>query len=159
MIPLLSPEKLVEMASRWLPPHQVPRSMRVHTDTTDFFLMEYDDVAVLNGKPCLIRHNAKELRFGLEDEPKFWDNIVRILDVINGESLSAYVKGLEIEHEDYFPTPAEKESWLGSFQKGAIPFRRHFKQDRKPCRQLHGLGGFLNPRLLSPEIKHLFRRD
>ncbi len=44
--------------------------------------MEYDDVVVLGGKPYLIRHNAKELRFGLEDEVKFW--VKRAIDLRNG---------------------------------------------------------------------------
>jgi hypothetical protein len=163
---LPSQETLLEMGARWLPPHQVPRHIRVHTDTTDFFRVEYDDVVVLNGRPYLIRHNAKELRFGLEDEPKFWvkyaidltdgsrkimklvfyekfmarvgdiqfecfrspkkearildlvrgkknfmqgfsvtddrGNIVRVLDVIKGKSLAAYIQGLDSDHETYF---------------------------------------------------------
>jgi serine/threonine protein kinase len=44
--------------------------------------VEYDDVVVLGGKPYLIRHNAKELRFGLEDEVKFW--VKRAIDLGNG---------------------------------------------------------------------------
>ncbi len=163
---IVTQDKLIEMAARWLPPYQVPRSIRVHTDTTDFFRIEYDDVVVLKENPYLIRHNAKELRFGLEDEPKFWvkyaidlkdgsrkiiklvfyekftarvgdiqferfrspkkearildlvrgkkyfmqgfsvtddkGNIVRILDIIKGESLPSHVQGIEMQHETYF---------------------------------------------------------
>jgi len=35
------------MASHWLAPHQVHRHFRIHTDTTDFFRVEYDDVVIL----------------------------------------------------------------------------------------------------------------
>jgi Universal stress protein family len=38
----------------------------------DFCRVEYGDVVMLGGRPFLIRHNAKDLRFGLDDEPKFW---------------------------------------------------------------------------------------
>ena len=70
------------MALQWLMPHQVPRTFRVHMDTTDFFRVEYDDVIVLKGKPYLIRHNAKEQRFGFDDEVKFW--VKRAIDLKNG---------------------------------------------------------------------------
>lgn len=75
-------DSLRHMASRWLPGGRVPRSFQVHRDTTDFFRVEYDDVVVLDGTPYLIRHNAKELRFGLDDEEKFW--VKRAIDLENG---------------------------------------------------------------------------
>lgn len=78
-----SQEHLREMASRWLSPSQVPARFRVHEDTTDFFGVEYDDVVVLDGSPYLVRHNAKEQRFGLEDEVKFW--VKRAVDLRTGE--------------------------------------------------------------------------
>jgi serine/threonine protein kinase len=80
---LLSQETLREMASRWLSPSQVPKRFRIDADTTDFFCVEYDDVVVLKGSPYLIRHNAKEQRFGLEDEVKFW--VKRAIDLESGD--------------------------------------------------------------------------
>lgn len=77
-----SQNSLREMASNWLPHHRIPSRFRILKDTTDFFRVEYDDVVVLGGKPYLIRHNAKELRFGLEDEVKFW--VKRAIDLRNG---------------------------------------------------------------------------
>ncbi len=78
----LSQENLRQMASRWLSPNQMPRRFRIHTDTSDFFRVEYDDVVILKGRPYLIRHNAKEQRFGLDDEVKFW--VKRAIDLRNG---------------------------------------------------------------------------
>jgi tRNA A-37 threonylcarbamoyl transferase component Bud32 len=75
-------DALREMASRWLPNRQAPRRFRIHRDTTDFFRVEYDDVVVLDGIPYLIGHNAKELRFGLDDEEKFW--VKRAVDLEGG---------------------------------------------------------------------------
>ncbi len=77
-----SQEQLRQMASRWLPAHKVPRRFRIHTDTTDFFRVDYDDVVQLQETPYLIRHNAKELRFGLADEIKYW--VKRSIDLKDG---------------------------------------------------------------------------
>lgn len=102
---LPSQKELIEMASRWLSPYQVPSRIRVHTDTTDFFRVEYDDAVVLNGRPYLIRHNAKELRFGLEDEPKFWvkhaidltDGSRKIIKLVFHEKFMATVGEIQFE--------------------------------------------------------------
>ena len=77
-----SQNSLREMASNWLPQHRIPRHFRIHRDTSNIFRVEYDDVVILGGKPYLIRHNAKEQRFGLEDEVKFW--VKRAVDLKNG---------------------------------------------------------------------------
>ena len=82
MTEYFSQSSLREMASNWLPDHRIPNRFRIHRDTTNIFRVEYDDVVVLGGKPYLIRHNAKELRFGLEDEVKFW--VKRAIDLGNG---------------------------------------------------------------------------
>jgi hypothetical protein len=37
------------MASRWLPPSQDAHRLKIHTNTTNFFWMEYIDGVVLNG--------------------------------------------------------------------------------------------------------------
>ena len=50
----ISQENLRQMASRWLPPTQGSRRFRIHTDTTDFFRVEYGDVVVLGDKPYLV---------------------------------------------------------------------------------------------------------
>jgi len=77
-----SQETLKQMVARWLPPHQVPQRFRIHRDTSDFFRVDYDNVVILNNRPYLIRHNAKELRFGLEDEVKYW--VKRAIDLEDG---------------------------------------------------------------------------
>lgn len=82
MADLVSQNDLREMSSRWLPSHKIPSRFRIHRDTTEFFGVEYDDVVILGGKTYLIRHNAKEMRFGLEDEIKFW--VKRAIDLTSG---------------------------------------------------------------------------
>jgi hypothetical protein len=78
----LTEKDIKEMAARWLPEDRLPRRIRVHTDTTEFFRIEYDDAVILKGHPYLIRHNAKEGRFGIDDEIKFW--VKRAIDLKDG---------------------------------------------------------------------------
>jgi hypothetical protein len=101
----LSQENIRKMASRWLPAHRIPDRFRIHTDTTDFFRVEYDDVVLLGEKPYLIRHNAKEIRFGLEDEIKFWvkraidlkDGNLKIIKLVFYEKFTVHIAGIEFE--------------------------------------------------------------
>ncbi len=75
-----SRDDICQMASRWI---NRPEDLgRIHSDTTEFFSVEYGDVVLLGGKPFLVRHNAKEGRFGLEDEEKFW--VKRCIDLEDG---------------------------------------------------------------------------
>ncbi len=101
----LSQQNIREMASRWLPAHQDSKPIKIHTDTTDFFRVEYGDVLVLGERPYLIRHNAREGRFGLDDEIKFW--VKRAVDLENGnlkiiklvfhEKFTAHIGSIEFE--------------------------------------------------------------
>jgi hypothetical protein len=100
-----SQETLRQMVSRWLPPHQVPLRFRIHRDTSDFFRVEYDDVVILNGRSYLIRHNAKEQRFGLDDEVKFWvkraidleDGSLKIMKLVFYEKFMSHIGDIEFE--------------------------------------------------------------
>jgi len=93
------------MVSLWLPPHKIPPRFRIHTDTSDFFRVEYDDVVILNDRPYLIRHNAKERRFGLEDEVKFWvkravdlkDGSLKIMKLVFYEKFMSHIGDIEFE--------------------------------------------------------------
>ena len=93
------------MAARWLPLSQGPHHFRIHTDTTDFFRVEYGDVVILGGKPYLIRHNAKEGRFGVDDEVKFWvkraidleTGILKIIKLVFYETFKARIGEIEFE--------------------------------------------------------------
>ena len=93
------------MASRWLPISRDSHVFRIHTDTTDYFRVEYGDVVLLGDRPYLIRHNAKEGRFGLDDEVKFW--VKRAIDLNSGspkiiklvfyEKFMAHIGGIAFE--------------------------------------------------------------
>lgn len=102
--PDFSQEALKELASRWV--SQKPgRHFRVYKDTTDFFRIEYGDIVILDGNPFLIRHNAKEGRFGLDDEEKFWvkrsielrTGVTKIIKFVFFEKFKAHIGEIEFE--------------------------------------------------------------
>lgn len=67
-----SQEKLRRLARPWLPSLKESHRFNIHTDTSDFFRIDYGDILILKNRPYLIRQYAKEGRFGLDDEPKYW---------------------------------------------------------------------------------------
>ncbi len=93
------------MASRWLSPPQQSQPLRIHQDTTDFFAVDYGDVLVLGERPYLIRHNAKEGRFGVDDEVKFWvkraidleDGSAKIIKLVFHEKFTAHIGAIQFE--------------------------------------------------------------
>jgi len=113
------------MASRWLAPSQNRHLLTIHTDTTEFFKIEYNDVVVLNQKPYLIRHNAKEGRFGLDDEVKFW--VKRAIDLETGD-----LKIIKLVFYERFKT-----------RIGGIEFEC-FRSPKKEARILNLIGGHRN---------------
>ncbi|HDH12714.1 MAG TPA: hypothetical protein ENG83_11070 [Nitrospirae bacterium] len=70
------------MIARYLPPERVPKKVKVITDTSDFFRVDYDDVVVLDGRPYLIRNYEREGRFSIDEQPKFW--VKRAIDLEDG---------------------------------------------------------------------------
>ena len=79
----LSREQLHEMASRWTARPPKPGELRIVTDTSDFFRLEFGDVLLLQGNPYLMRHSVREARFGLDDEVKHW--VRRAIDLVTGQ--------------------------------------------------------------------------
>lgn len=79
-----SQKSLCELTTRWFTPSGPGHQFKIYKDTSDFFGIEFGDIVVLNDVPYLIRHNAKEGRFGLDDEVKFW--VKRAIDLNTGET-------------------------------------------------------------------------
>lgn len=73
-------EEFARLALRWLPEKDA-LNLSVHSDTSDFFKVEYGDIVLLNQTPYLIRHNAREERYGLDDV-KHW--VKRGVDLYTG---------------------------------------------------------------------------
>jgi hypothetical protein len=79
-----SQKELRGLALKWIGDKRLPKVLRVSTDTTDFFRIDYDDILILDNRPYLIRNNEKEGRFGIDEQPKFW--VKRAIDLIDGST-------------------------------------------------------------------------
>jgi serine/threonine protein kinase len=79
-----SRKELRGLALKCIGDRRLPKTLRVHTDTTDFFRIDYDDILILDDHPYLIRNNEKEGRFGIDEQPKFW--VKRAIDLIDGST-------------------------------------------------------------------------
>jgi hypothetical protein len=116
------------LISKRFGPARVPARLKIHTDTSDFFRVDYNDVAVLAGIPYLIRNCEREGRFGLDDEPKYW--VKRAIDLTTGgtkiiklvfhEQLTARVGDLTFE----CVRSPRKEAEVLALVRG----RKHFMQ-------------------------------
>ena len=78
----ISQKTLHKMVAKWASPKPETYRFKIYKDTSDFFRVEYGSVVVLDERPFLVLHNAKEGRFGLDDEEKFW--VKRAIDLIDG---------------------------------------------------------------------------
>jgi hypothetical protein len=101
---------------------RVPATLRVVTDTTDFFAVERDDVLLLAGAPFWIRGYEREGRFGLDEEPKYW--VRRAIDLSDGAT-----KVIKLEFHEEFDT-----------EIGGVAIRR-FRSPRKEARILDVVRG------------------
>lgn len=105
MQPPPSLDDLRPAVQRWMPAWHPRDGYRLVTDTSDFFKVDYGDVLYVGGAAYLVRQNAKEGRFGLDDEEKFW--VKRAVDLASGqrkiiklvfhEHFTAHIAGIRFE--------------------------------------------------------------
>ena len=57
-------------------------NIRVFTDTTNFISIDRDDVIQFPDKAFLVTGNAREGRFGIDEQPKFW--VKKAIDISDG---------------------------------------------------------------------------
>lgn len=79
----ITDEAVQQRVAAWFPSLADRRRYQVHTDATDFYHVSYGDVLLLASHPYLILNNAKEGRFGLDDQEKFW--VKRAVDLGSGQ--------------------------------------------------------------------------
>jgi hypothetical protein len=100
--PLFADDELRDMIALRAGPARVPEKIKIVTDTSDFFRVDYGDVVVLDGRPYLVRNYEREGRFGIDEEPKFWvkraidllDGSVKIMKLVFHEQFQARVGGV-----------------------------------------------------------------
>ena len=98
-------ETIHELMVKHVGPEKVPKKFKIHTDTSDFFRVEYNDVVLLGNTPFWIKRYEKEGRFGLDDEPKYWvrravhlpDGTPRILKLVFHEKFETTIGGTVIK--------------------------------------------------------------
>jgi len=131
----LSHDRLREMASPWIPASQGSRRIQIHKDTSDFFKVEYGDILALDDIPYLVRHNAKEGRFGLDDEVKHWvklaidlrDGSRKVIKLVFHEKFKAHIGGLEF---DCFRSPKKEARILDLVSKEKNFMRGYWVKDK-----------------------------
>jgi len=129
-----SQTEIKDMIARWMGSDRVPKQVRIFSDTSDIFRIDYDDVVILGGRPYLVRNNEHEGRFGIDDQEKFWvkrardltDGSVKILKLTFHERFEANVGDLKFE---CFRSP-QKEARILDLVKGNPSFMQgHSVQD------------------------------
>ena len=98
-------QEIRSRAARWMPNLTEDQSLRIVTDTTEFFDVGFNDIVVLDGRPFLVRNNAKEGRFGLDDEVKHWvkraisldDEQMKIIKLVFHEKFMSRIGDIEFE--------------------------------------------------------------
>ena len=101
----LTREDIYALASKWMTMPRSARDLRILTDTSDFFRVDAGDVLLLNGRPYLVRNNAREGRFGLDDDVKHWvkrsvdlvAGATRIIKLVFYEQFTANIGGVSFE--------------------------------------------------------------
>ncbi len=96
---------LLEMAGRWVKADALPDRLNVITDTSDYYRVDFNDVVLLDGIPYLIRNNAREGRFGIDEQVKYWvkrsvnllDGSKKIIKLVFYERFTTSIGGVEFE--------------------------------------------------------------
>ncbi len=109
----------------------IPKKLRIVTDFSDYFRINYDDVVLLDGVPYLMRHNEKEKRFGIDDEEKFWvkravdlrDGSTKIIKMVFHEEFESTIGGLKV----HFVRSPGKESRILKKVKNHKNFMQGFQ--------------------------------
>jgi len=76
-------DQIRQRAAEYLSDSATGTELKILTDTSDFFAVDYGTVILLNTKGYLVRQNAKEGRFGIDEQEKFW--VKRAVDLETGQ--------------------------------------------------------------------------
>ncbi|MFQ3573631.1 MAG: hypothetical protein SNJ53_03255 [Thermodesulfovibrionales bacterium] len=79
---MLTDVEILDLLKLTIPKEHIPKNLNIITDTTNFFSINYGDIVLLDNRPYLIRHDQKEGRFGIDEQPKFW--VKKAIDLVDG---------------------------------------------------------------------------
>lgn len=118
-----------------------PEKLRLITDTTEFFRVDYNDVVSVGEELFLIRGSEREGRFGLDDEPKHW--VKKALDLNTGRP-----KILKLAFFERY------QGRIGSIQ---FEFFRNPKKEARILQLVHGHPSFMQGYAVEDEKKNMLR--
>jgi len=129
-------QEIRSRAARWMPNLTDDQRLRIVTDTTEFFDVGFNDIVVLAGRPFLVRNNAKEGRFGLEDEVKHWvkraialdDHAMKIVKLVFYEKFISRIGDVEFE---CFRSPKKEARILKLVEKQSNFMHGYAVEDEK----------------------------
>ena len=121
-----SQDELLEMAGRWVRADALPPRLNIITDTSDYYRVDFNDVVLLEGIPYLVRNNAKEGRFGIDEQVKYWvklsvnllDGAKKIIKLVFYERFTTTIAGVTF---DCFRSP-RKEARILALVRGRPNF-------------------------------------
>ncbi len=120
---------------------RVPMRFRIIEDTSDFFKIDYDDVVILDKRPYLIRHCAKEGRFGIDEQDKYW--VKRAIDLSDGR-----LKIIKLVFHEEF------SGKLGGYD---ADFIRSPRKESRILRKTHGHPNFMQGFTVMDQANNLVR--
>ena len=123
-------KELTDLIARYVDENRIPKNLKIITDTSNFFQVDYNDVMILEDRPYFIRNYEREGRFTIDEQPKFWvrkaidltDGGMKIIKMVFHEKFNARVGDLIFE---CFRSP-KKESRILDLTKG----HRNFMQGK-----------------------------
>jgi serine/threonine protein kinase len=119
----------------------VPSKIAVFEDTSEFMSIDSGSVLRLDGNDYLVLGHAREGRFGLDEQPKFW--IKTVMDLTTGERKIVKL----VFHETF-------NSRMGST---VFTFRRSPQKESEILRQMSGHPNFMQGRSVSDAVGNLVR--
>jgi serine/threonine protein kinase len=118
-----------------------PSKIAVFEDTTEFMSIDSGSVLRLDGNDYLVLGHAREGRFGIDEQPKFW--VKTVMDLTTGERKIVKL----VFHETF-------NSRMGST---VFTFRRSPQKESEIFRQMNGHPNFMNGRSVSDAAGNLVR--
>lgn len=106
----------------------IPARFKIIEDTSEFFDIDYNDVLVLGDRPYLVRQCAKEGRFGIDEQDKFW--VRHAIDLIDGN-----LKIIKLPFHEKF---------TGKSGERTVDFNRSSSKESRILRKTRGHPNFMH---------------
>ncbi|MBF0564301.1 MAG: serine/threonine protein kinase [Nitrospirae bacterium] len=144
---MLSRQEISELIDRYMNSvylsngARIPAGYKIIEDTSEFFNIDYNDVLILSNKPYLVRQCAKEGRFGIDEQDKFW--VRHAVDLVDGNP-----KIIKMPfHEKFTGTSGER----------TVDFNRSSSKEARILRKTRGHPNFMQGFNVKDKTGHTVR--